>query len=199
MPCGRCRQLLWENGTPETLLLTPEGVLPMREVLPQAFGPDTLAAALGALLPEGAIVSDESVTTGRGFFKQTAGAPPHDWMNNMGGSIGLGLPLARALEPVARTHVLGQDEQNVVAIEESPPIIDEHQPISVAIKGEPEIGARRDDFLLQLFGVQRTAVQIDVSAIGLVPDHNRLDRSINHSLGYGKGGVRGLYAGCAAV
>jgi acetolactate synthase-1/2/3 large subunit len=58
------------------------------------FHPDTLAAALAALLPEGAIVSDESVTTGRGFFKQTAGAPPHDWMNNMGGSIGLGMPLA---------------------------------------------------------------------------------------------------------
>ena len=34
------------------------------------------------------------MTTGRGFFKATAGAPPHDWMNNMGGSIGLGLPLA---------------------------------------------------------------------------------------------------------
>ncbi len=42
MPCGRCRQLLWENGTPETLLQTPEGVLPMREVLPQAFGPEDL-------------------------------------------------------------------------------------------------------------------------------------------------------------
>ena len=38
MPCGRCRQLLWENGTPETLLQTPAGVLPMHEVLPQAFG-----------------------------------------------------------------------------------------------------------------------------------------------------------------
>ena len=38
--------------------------------------------------------SDESVTTGRGFFTATAGAPPHDWLNNMGGSIGLGLPLA---------------------------------------------------------------------------------------------------------
>jgi cytidine deaminase len=37
MPCGRCRQLLWENGGPECLLLTPLGVLPMREVLPQAF------------------------------------------------------------------------------------------------------------------------------------------------------------------
>ena len=45
MPCGRCRQLLWENGTPATLLLTPEGVLPMRDVLPQAFGPDNLSIA----------------------------------------------------------------------------------------------------------------------------------------------------------
>jgi len=66
-----------------------------RPALPTgALTPDTLAAALGALLPEGAIVADESVTTGRGFFKQTAGAPPHDWLNNMGGSIGLGMPLA---------------------------------------------------------------------------------------------------------
>jgi cytidine deaminase len=45
MPCGRCRQLLWENGGPDCLLLTPEGVLPMRDVLPQAFGADNLTAA----------------------------------------------------------------------------------------------------------------------------------------------------------
>lgn len=38
MPCGRCRQLLWEHGGAECLLLTPEGVRTMREVLPQAFG-----------------------------------------------------------------------------------------------------------------------------------------------------------------
>ena len=44
MPCGRCRQLLWENGTPDTLLQTPEGILTMREVLPQAFGRDVLEA-----------------------------------------------------------------------------------------------------------------------------------------------------------
>ena len=49
---------------------------------------------IGALLPENAIVADESVTTGRDFFRLTAGAPPHDWMNNTGGSIGLGMPLA---------------------------------------------------------------------------------------------------------
>ncbi len=42
MPCGRCRQLLWENGGPDCLLQTPEGILPMRQVLPQAFGADNL-------------------------------------------------------------------------------------------------------------------------------------------------------------
>jgi cytidine deaminase len=42
MPCGRCRQLLWEHGGPELMLDTPEGILPMTAVLPQAFGPDHL-------------------------------------------------------------------------------------------------------------------------------------------------------------
>jgi cytidine deaminase len=38
MPCGRCRQLLWEHGGPGLLVDTPRGVLPMTEVLPDAFG-----------------------------------------------------------------------------------------------------------------------------------------------------------------
>lgn len=42
MPCGRCRQLLWEHGRPSTLLRTPEGILPLSEILPQAFGPSDL-------------------------------------------------------------------------------------------------------------------------------------------------------------
>lgn len=37
MPCGRCRQLLWENGGPECLLATARGIVPMAEVLPDAF------------------------------------------------------------------------------------------------------------------------------------------------------------------
>ena len=45
MPCGRCRQLLWEHGGPDCLLMTPKGVLPMTEVLPQAFGLEDLEAA----------------------------------------------------------------------------------------------------------------------------------------------------------
>jgi cytidine deaminase len=42
MPCGRCRQLLWEHGGARCLLMTPEGVLPLSEVLPQAFGREDL-------------------------------------------------------------------------------------------------------------------------------------------------------------
>ena len=45
MPCGRCRQLLWENGGPVCVLLTPAGELTMAEVLPPAFGSADLDAA----------------------------------------------------------------------------------------------------------------------------------------------------------
>ncbi|WP_328763430.1 MULTISPECIES: cytidine deaminase [unclassified Streptomyces] len=42
VPCGRCRQLLFEFGGPELLVDTPNGILPLAEMLPQAFGPDHL-------------------------------------------------------------------------------------------------------------------------------------------------------------
>jgi cytidine deaminase len=42
MPCGRCRQLLWEHGGPELLVEMADGIRTMREVLPDAFGPDDL-------------------------------------------------------------------------------------------------------------------------------------------------------------
>jgi cytidine deaminase len=45
MPCGRCRQLLFEAGGRDLLLLTVAGVRAMSEVLPDAFGPDALADA----------------------------------------------------------------------------------------------------------------------------------------------------------
>ena len=55
---------------------------------------ESLASAIGALLPDQAIVADESITSGRNLFGFTKGSAPHDWLQNMGGSIGLGLPLA---------------------------------------------------------------------------------------------------------
>jgi acetolactate synthase-1/2/3 large subunit len=52
------------------------------------------AAVIGALLPEGAIVSDEANTSGLWLPGATAGSPPHDWLTLTGGAIGQGLPLA---------------------------------------------------------------------------------------------------------
>ncbi len=42
MPCGRCRQLLFEHGGPHMLVDTPEGIWTLDQVLPQAFGPHNL-------------------------------------------------------------------------------------------------------------------------------------------------------------
>ncbi len=58
------------------------------------LGPEALALAIAAALPEHAIVSDESATSGGALLPATAGAPPHDWLMLTGGSIGQGLPLA---------------------------------------------------------------------------------------------------------
>ena len=74
----------------------PKGVVkPFRPDVPDGpIDPGSIASVIGALLPENAVVVDESVTTGREFFPLTAGAAPHAWLNNRGGSIGYGLPVA---------------------------------------------------------------------------------------------------------
>ena len=43
-PCGRCRQLLFEHGGKELLLMTPDGPKSMSEILPWGFGPEDLDA-----------------------------------------------------------------------------------------------------------------------------------------------------------
>ncbi len=53
-----------------------------------------IAAAVGHLMPEGCIVSDEAITSGRNLHPFTRGAPPHDWLFGTGGSIGRALPEA---------------------------------------------------------------------------------------------------------
>lgn len=59
-----------------------------------ALNPASIAAALAAALPEHCILVDESLTTGRETMGLTVGAAPHDLINNMGGSIGYGTPVA---------------------------------------------------------------------------------------------------------
>jgi acetolactate synthase I/II/III large subunit len=55
---------------------------------------EAVADAIGALLPEDAIVSDEANTAGLWVAAATAGAPPHDSLTLTGGAIGQGLPVA---------------------------------------------------------------------------------------------------------
>ncbi|MBT3602603.1 MAG: acetolactate synthase large subunit [Candidatus Latescibacteria bacterium] len=56
--------------------------------------PDTIWTTLCALMPENAIICDESITSGRAASPLTETAPPHDWMHVTGGAIGQGLPVA---------------------------------------------------------------------------------------------------------
>jgi acetolactate synthase-1/2/3 large subunit len=66
-----------------------QGAVPMG-----ALNPTSIAAVLAAAIPEQAIVVDESLTTGRETMGLTMGAAPHDLINNLGGSIGYGTPVA---------------------------------------------------------------------------------------------------------
>lgn len=64
------------------------------ELMTGDLTPESIAAAIGHLMPENAIVADESVTSGRGLMPFTVGAAPHDWLALTGGSIGIGMPYA---------------------------------------------------------------------------------------------------------
>ena len=79
-------------------LHAPQVDIPDPGTRPQAASgaptPNKLAQTVAALMPENAIVSDESVSYGRGFYQASHGAPPHDWLNLTGGAIGDGLPVA---------------------------------------------------------------------------------------------------------
>ena len=59
-----------------------------------ALTPAAAGAAIARHLPEGAIVSDDSVTSGQAILGLTQGARPHDWLGLTGGAIGQGIPVA---------------------------------------------------------------------------------------------------------
>lgn len=75
-----------------------------------AVTPEGIASTLAALIPEHAIVADESVSTGRTFGKFMAHAAPHDWLNIVGGSIGWALPMATGA-------AIAAPDRKVVALE----------------------------------------------------------------------------------
>jgi len=75
-------------------------VVPVKEAGPKPriargrFESEAFGMTLAALLPENAIVADDSVTSGRSFFPATFNAAPHDWIQSTGGAIGHAFPCA---------------------------------------------------------------------------------------------------------
>lgn len=81
-----------------SVLNAPEVEIPDPGPRPEAATglptPEGLAQTVAALMPDNSIVSDESVSFGRGFYKFTHAAPENDWLHLAGGAIGDGLPVA---------------------------------------------------------------------------------------------------------
>jgi acetolactate synthase-1/2/3 large subunit len=75
-----------------------------------ALTPTTIGDAISALIPEGAVVTDEGVSSGRFVQAPSSGAPRHDWLGTTGGAIGMGLPLA-----VGASIAVG--DRNVIAVQ----------------------------------------------------------------------------------
>ncbi|MHC5232452.1 acetolactate synthase large subunit [Brucella sp. LJL56] len=76
---------------------TTSAIVAMREKPSMPDGtltPEAISIALAHHMPENSIICDESVSSGRDFFRHTYGAEPHDFLQLTGGSIGIGLPLA---------------------------------------------------------------------------------------------------------
>ena len=89
-------------GAPRVTLRTEARVAaPSGELTTLSF-----AAAVGATLPEGVIVADESNTSGVHLFAATRDAPEHQWMTLTGGSIGYGLPVALGAAVASKGRVL---------------------------------------------------------------------------------------------
>lgn len=81
---------------------------------------DRIAQSVGALLPDGAVVVNEALTSGRNLFEMTQNAEAHDWLELTGGSIGIGIPLATGAAvacPDRRTICLQADGSGMYTLQ----------------------------------------------------------------------------------
>ena len=101
------RALADELGAPTASIPDPG---PRPEAPRGTLSPEGLAQAVAALMPDDSVIVDESVTYGRGFFPHTYAAPPHDWLQNCGGAIGYG-------PPVATGAAIGAGGRRVIALQ----------------------------------------------------------------------------------
>ncbi len=86
------QELADEIGAPRAVPVKETG--PKPRIASGRFESEAFGMTLAALLPENAIVSDDSVTSGRLVFPATFNAAPHDWIQSTGGAIGHAFPCA---------------------------------------------------------------------------------------------------------
>jgi len=96
-------------------LNAPEAAIPDPGPRPEAGTgkptPEGLAQTVAALMPENSIISDESVSFGRGFYKFSHAAPANDWLHLAGGAIGDGLPVATG------AAIAAQKQRRVISLQ----------------------------------------------------------------------------------
>lgn len=93
-PADALRMVCEELGALRISPVTCNRIVYRPELEEGPLTPASIGTLLAALIPENAIVVDEAISTGRAFDVTTRDAAPHDWLTNMGGSIGYGLPVA---------------------------------------------------------------------------------------------------------
>ena len=129
------------------------------------------AATLAALMPTHAIVVDEGITLRDPFFNATANGPPHDWLGNIGGAIGGGLPLATGAaiaEPKRRAITLTGDGSAMYAVQslwtqareqlDVTTIILSNRKYAVLYRELEGVGAKPGPTVKDLFGLDRPAL-----------------------------------------
>lgn len=93
-PAEALRMVCEELGAMRVQPITCARLAPSADHEEGPLTPASIGTLLATLIPENAIVVDEAISTGRAFDLTTRDAAPHDWLTNMGGSIGFGLPVA---------------------------------------------------------------------------------------------------------
>ncbi|HWS46430.1 MAG TPA: thiamine pyrophosphate-dependent enzyme, partial [Acidimicrobiia bacterium] len=153
-----------------------------------ALTPQSLAAAIGALLPDGAIVSDEANTAGLFVSGATAGAPHHDWLTLTGGAIGQGLPVATGAAvacPDRKVLCLEADGSAMYTIQSLWTQAREHLDVTTIIFDNrsyailslelSRVGARTDGHAADLFDLSRPPLDFVALARGMGVDAARAE------------------------
>jgi acetolactate synthase-1/2/3 large subunit len=101
------------------------------------------------VLPENAIVVDESMTSGRGLMEATAGVGPHDWLVNTGGSIGIAMPLAVGAAvacPERRVLCLSADGSGMYTVQALWTMAREHLNVTTVVYANRVYGVLKREF-----------------------------------------------------